>query len=133
MLAQDEYVKNASVLQEYAIFVIVAAGELVGVCELLEIDWINSSCKIHMYFENRANNTPKYGSKALNALLNHLFNDLGLWKVWTEVRLDDVVMTTLYKSYGFTQEVRKRNHAFVGGSYKTVVELGILEVEFNPV
>jgi RimJ/RimL family protein N-acetyltransferase len=132
VLEQERKLKESSLRSDYFIYVIVGGGENRGVCEVLDVDWVNSSCKLHLYLEDRARNVPKFGSKVLNAVLNYLFNSLGLWKVWAEVELDDVVMMSLYKSYGFTQEVRKRNHAYTEGSYKTVVELGMLEIEFEP-
>ena len=132
VLEQERKLAESSRRDDYLIYTVVGGESKRGVCEVLDIDWVNSSCRLHLHFEDRAENVPQYGKKTLNAILNYLFNSLGLYKVSVEAVLDDVVMLSLYKAYGFTQEVRKRSHFYSRGSYRTTLEMGMLEHEFTP-
>jgi diamine N-acetyltransferase len=129
---QDNLLLENSRLMNYYCYMIMGGNSKRGICEILEVDWVNSNCKLHLHFEDRAELVPRYGTRTLNAIGNYIFNSLGLYKIGVEVNLDDVVMSSLYKSYGFVQEVRKRSHFYSQGTYHTVLELGLLEHEFAP-
>lgn len=131
ILEQQRKVNELHKRIDYNLFIICSSSGRHGVSEVMDIDWVHRTCIINMYFEDRAEKVPVYGEKALHALLSYIFNTLGLNKVSVNVQLDDVVMSSLYKSFGFVQELRKRSHYFSNGQYKTILELSMLSEEFR--
>lgn len=103
----------------------------VGVCEIFAIDWINRTCFINIYLEDKSNVLGIHGFKVIYLALNYVFNRIGLYKVSTDILLEDNLSISLYKQFEFKTEVTKRRHAFVKGKYKTVLEMSILKHEFD--
>jgi len=103
----------------------------VGVCELLNIDHINKTCFLHLYLEDQKKTLGIYGFKIIQMILNYTFHRLGLYKVSVDVAIDNNIDISLYKQLSFKNEVRKRNHIFSNGSFKTIIEMSILRHEFE--
>lgn len=103
----------------------------VGVCELLNIDWMNRTCLLNLHLEDKANVVGVHGYTVLQLVLEYAFKRLGLYKISIDILLEDSISTALFKQLGFKIEVRKRKHAFIGGEYKTVLEMSLLKHEFE--
>jgi diamine N-acetyltransferase len=131
MFEQQRKLAESCRKNDYFIFVAQNGQNRHGVCEIMDIDWVHKNCLINIFIEDRAEKSPIHGKKILNALVTYIFDTLGLNKISTNILLDDVVMMTLFKSFGFQQEVRKRQHMFLNGSYKTVIEMAILANDFR--
>jgi len=133
VLEQEEGVDALHKQEDYFVFLVCApdSKSKMGVCELYDISWIHKTCKLHLWLADRAEWIPVYGNKALNIALTYAFNTLGLNKVTADISNDDIIMSSLYKKHGFSQEVRKRNHFFSKGKYLSVIELSILADEFE--
>lgn len=130
---QTEFVETSGESPDHFLFVVEREKTTIGVCEIKVADRISRSCRLHLYFEDRAETVPHSGESTLNAILMYVFDTLGMHRVSVDVVIDDVVMVSLYKKFGFRQEVRKRQHYYSDGSYKTVIEMGFLEDEFEVV
>jgi len=117
----------------YILFIVCGPNSKsrIGLCEIYDIDWIHRSCKLHFWLSDRAEMVPIYGKESLNIATSYIFNTLGLNKISSDIVSEDVVMIDLFKKHKFLQEVRKRNHLFYRGGYQTVIEMGLLNKEFE--
>ena len=128
---QKEIVNSSGENKDFYSFVIVHSSSPKGLCEIYDLDWVNRSCKVNLYFEDRAESVTECGDSAILAVLWFTYDTLGMNKVSSDVLSDDVVMSGLYKKHNFKSEVRKRQHSFSKGQYKTVIEMGLLKEEFE--
>lgn len=102
----------------------------IGFCQILNIDSYNKRCELRLYIDN-ITALSKYGVKYLFLLINYIFNRLSLSKIVVNLDIDDSLYIALFKHLGFKNEVRKRQHIFEDGKYKTILELGLLKHEFR--
>jgi len=72
-----------------------------------------------------------YGTDAMIAFLDYLFNELGLHRVYLRVESYNPRALKCYEKCGFTQEGILRHHVFTRGEYHDDLMLGILRDEFN--
>ena len=72
-----------------------------------------------------------YGTDAMIAFLDYLFNELGLHRVYLRLESYNTRALKCYEKCGFTQEGILRHHAFTRGQYHDEVMMGILRDEFN--
>lgn len=133
VVEQEQRLKELSEKESYQALMVYLKGTEwpVGICELIKIDWINRTCFINVYLEDKEKAVGIYGFKILKLVLEYIFKRLGLYKVSVDVLLEQNIETALYKQLSFKVEVRKRKHAFIAGSYKTVLEMSLLKHEFD--
>jgi RimJ/RimL family protein N-acetyltransferase len=60
------------------------------------------------------------------AMIDHVFRDLGLHKLWCEVLVENEAVWKLHESFGFRREARYRDHVWKAGRFHDVVGLGLL-------
>lgn len=132
---QKTYISEVASRKDYLAFTILLQGEgkpsHIGVCELYNIDQYSRTCYINLYLEDKPNILAVYGFNILQLVLQHIFKRMGLYKVSVDLLLEQNIELTLFKQLDFKIEVRKREHAFVSGEYKTVVELSLLKPQFE--
>ena len=72
-----------------------------------------------------------YGTDAIIAFLDYLFNELGLHRVYLHVQSHNTRASRCYKKCGFIQEGILRHNGFARGEYYDDLIMGILRDEFN--
>ena len=72
-----------------------------------------------------------YGTDAVMTLLNYLFNELQLHKVYLSTQSYNTRAQRCYEKCGFVREGVHRESAFVKGKYYDSLIMGILRREFN--
>ena len=72
-----------------------------------------------------------YGTDAIIAFLDYLFNELGLHRVYLHVQSYNTRASRCYEKCGFIQEGIFRHHSFTRGEYYDDLIMGILRDEFN--
>ena len=72
-----------------------------------------------------------YGTDAVMTLLNYLFNELQLHKVYLSTQSYNTRAQRCYEKCGFVREGAHRESAFVKGEYHDSLIMGILRREFN--
>jgi len=72
-----------------------------------------------------------YGTDAMIAFLDYLFNELGLHRVYLHVQSYNARALKSYQKCGFVQEGILRHHSFTRGEYYDDLVMGILRDEFN--
>ena len=132
---QKQYIEKAAVSNSrQTLTVFLDEGEnlsRVGICEIYNIDYHHKTSFLNLYIEDKKKVLPIHGFKVLNLVLEYIFYRLGLYKVSTELLLEQNLEQTLFKQHDFEIEVRKRKHAFVGGKYKTVLEYSLMKPQFE--
>lgn len=72
-----------------------------------------------------------YGTDAMIAFLDYLFNELGLHRVYLYLQSYNTRALKCYEKCGFTQEGILRQNSFTRGKYYDDLVMGILRDEFN--
>lgn len=72
-----------------------------------------------------------YGTDAVIAFLDYLFNELGLHRVYLRLQSYNARALKSYQKCGFTQEGILRHNTFTRGEYHDDLVMGILRDEFN--
>ncbi len=63
-------------------------------------------------------------------VLQHVFGEMGLNKLWCEVLIENEAVWRLHESFGFVREALFRRHVFKGGVFRDVVGLGLLAADW---
>lgn len=105
--------------------------ELIGVCYLLNIDYVNMSGEIHIMIGDNKSRGKGAGTFAMVEMIKHGFYDLNLRRIELEVLEDNNKAFHLYSKLGFVKEGIKREAVYKNGRYLNVFLMGLLKEEFN--
>ena len=109
--------------------------ELIGVCGLCYIDWVNRNADISIYIgtnEIYIDTAPEgYAWNSLDLMLEYGFNRVNLHKVWTEIYTFDTKKHELYKNYGLAVDGILRDNYFYGGQYQNSYIYSMLASEWR--
>ncbi|MCR5309397.1 MAG: GNAT family N-acetyltransferase [Bacilli bacterium] len=106
-------------------------NELVGVCYLLDINFVNRSAEIHIMIGDKNNRGRGAGTFAMVEMLKHGFFDLNLERIELEVLESNEKAYDLYKKLGFKKEGTKRHAVFKNGEFFNVFFMSLLREEFK--
>ena len=100
--------------------------ELIGLVELIEIDYIHRSCEFQIII------TPKHQGKGfaqtfINKALDYSFTILNLHKVYLQVATQNAKAIHLYQQAGFIEEGHLVQEFFINGHYQDVKRMYILQ------
>ena len=107
------------------VFVIEAGGEVVGTCNLRDIDPVNRRAEVGISLSRGASGKG-YGSDSIRVLLRLAFRDLNLHKVCLDTLASNEPALRAYRACGFVEEGRLRQHEWFEGRYDDLVMMGIL-------
>lgn len=117
-------------IQMYAILTsLEGRDELVGVCGLTSIDWLNRRAEFSLYLR------PDYhgkglGGEALKLLLAHGFDNLGLNQIWGESFAGNRAIKT-FEALGFKKDGTRRAFYFKDGAFHDAHLYSILREEWD--
>lgn len=107
-------------------------NEIVGVCGLTYIDWINRHADVHIYTGKDSKWVDnKYCPPALDAIVRYGFYTLNLNKLWAEVYEIDKLKLKFFSEHSFKMDACLRQHYFYEGEYYNSHILSILRGEFE--
>ena len=103
--------KNNDAIRMFA----VLYGEIVGVCGLTSIDWVNRRAEFSLYIgsEHQRNG---YAKAALTALFDHGFKNLNLDLIWGE-SFDGNPAMAMFDKMGMTRDGIRRQFYYRDGKY----------------
>ncbi len=107
----------------------IASGELIGSCQLLNIDLRHSTAELQIRIGVSAQRNKGYGTEAVRLLLAHAFRDIGVVRVQLQVFAGNLRAIRAYEKAGFRQEGTLRSAAYVDGERRDLVMMGILREE----
>ena len=105
-------------------------GAPVGLANLADIDLAARRCAWAYYLADPVTRGRGVGAAVEYIVLRHVFETLGLNKLWCEVLLENEAVWRLHESFGFVREARLRQHVFKGGRFQDVVGLGLLATDW---
>jgi UDP-4-amino-4,6-dideoxy-N-acetyl-beta-L-altrosamine N-acetyltransferase len=116
--------------QDRRYWIIEAEGAPVGLANLARIDRTARRCDWAYYLGEPATRGQGLGAQIEYVVLRHVFETLGLNKLWCEVLVANDAVWKLHQSFGFVREALLRDHVFKDGRFQDVVGLGMLRSEW---
>jgi len=107
-------------------WVIEAAGNPVGLANLYDIAPEHGRCAWAYYLADPSTRGQGIGAFVEYWVIEHVFGDLGLSKLWCEVLVDNEAVWKLHEGFGFRREALFREHVRKHGAPADVVGLGLL-------
>jgi RimJ/RimL family protein N-acetyltransferase len=126
LLAGAEAGEEVLLVQNGAVVGRLTGGAPVGLANLARIDPASRRCEWAYYLAEASTRGRGLGSRIEYIVLRHVFETLGLNKLWCEVLLENEGVWKLHESFGFVREALYRQHVFKGGRFQDVVGLGML-------
>jgi len=105
-------------------------GAPVGMANLSGIDPVRRRCEWAYYLGEASIRGRGVGAAVEFVMLEHVFADLGLHKLWCEVLIENEPVWKLHESFGFVREALYRDHVWKAGRFQDVVGLGLLETDW---
>ena len=102
----------------------------VGLANLYDIDRRNGRCAWAYYLAEPAVRGKGIGGYVEYLVLDEVFGDLGLRKLWCEVLASNTAVVRMHQKFGFQQEARLRRHVLKNGEMEDVIGLGLLAEEW---
>lgn len=125
----EEYLKKP----DEVIFAIEVDGKLIGSCSLYHLDATARSCELGIVIGDRGYWGRGYGREAVRLLVDYAFRHRNLHKVRLNVTADNERAIRSYRSCGFVEDGRLRDHVWVDGRYKDMIEMSLLRPEWRGV
>ena len=122
----ERWFKGALAAEDRRYWIIELDGEPVGMANLAGIDSGRRRCEWAYYLAEPSVRGRGVGAVVEFMVIDHVFRDLGLNKLWCEVLIDNEAVWKLHLSFGFEREALFRDHVWKAGRFQDVVGLGLL-------
>ena len=121
----DKHIQN----QNERRFIVEHNGEMVGLVEIVEIDYIHRRAEFQIIIA--PNHQRKgYATEATKLAMNYAFNVLNLYKLYLIVDCKNEPALKIYKKLGFKEEGILKKEFFVNGEYRDVYRMAIFQTEY---
>lgn len=107
-------------------WIIELDGQPVGMANLTGINLDRRRCEWAYYLAEPEVRGRGVGAAVEFAVIDHVFNELDLHKLWCEVLLANEAVWKLHLSFGFQREAHYRDHVWKSGRFQDVLGLGLL-------
>ena len=107
-----------------------ADDRLLGKAMIRRIEWTNGNCDIRLGIGSLEDQRKGYGTQALKMLLRFTFAELNLFRVTANVAEYNDGAVALFKKFGFTEEVRRRQSLERDGRRWDLLVFGLLKDEW---
>jgi RimJ/RimL family protein N-acetyltransferase len=112
-------------------FAIDADDKFIGHCALFRFDDVARTCELGITIGDKSYWGRGYGRDAISVLLDYAFRLRNLHRVFLSVNGNNERAIRAYRASGFTEEGRLRAHVWTQGRYEDLVQMGILDEEWN--
>jgi RimJ/RimL family protein N-acetyltransferase len=126
----ERFTKSLTEPGEGASFVIEADGEVLGRCDIFDFDPLARNAEVGIALRAAARGQG-YGTDALRVLVRYAFERRNLHRVYLGAIASNVGALASYRKVGFVEEGRRREHAWVRGSYQDEIVMGLLRSDWN--
>ena len=127
----DRWFEGALTATDRRYWIIEMDGMPVGLANLTRIDPAAQRCEWAYYLGEPSTRGRGLGSRIEYIVLRHVFETLGLNKLWCEVLAGNDAVWKLHRSFGFVREALYRQHVFKDGRFQDVVGLGMLRSDWQ--
>lgn len=124
---------SAPTRQDRRYWIIEMDGAPVGLANLADIDRTQGRCVWAYYLAEPSVRGRGLGGWVEYAVLQHVFETLGLHKLWCEVFVENETAWKSHLVHGFQIEARFRDHVQKGGVWREVLGLGLLADDWRRV
>jgi diamine N-acetyltransferase len=111
-------------------FVIEADGAVIGRCDLFEFAELARNAEVGLALRASARGQG-YGTDALRVLVRFAFERRNLHRVYLTAIASNLAGLACYRKVGFVEEGRRRESAWVRGSYVDELEMGLLRADWT--
>lgn len=129
----DRWFAGAMANKTRRYWVIELDGAPVGLVNLAEISPEHRKCVWAYYLADPSTRGKGVGAFVEFKMLDHVFGELGLNKLWCEVLIANEGVWKLHESFGFRREALYRAHVWKNGQPQDVVGLGLLAEDWAQV
>ncbi|HEY5009389.1 MAG TPA: UDP-4-amino-4,6-dideoxy-N-acetyl-beta-L-altrosamine N-acetyltransferase [Caulobacteraceae bacterium] len=129
LISADEHARwfeSALAARDRRYWIIELDGAPVGMVNLAGIDLVRRRSEWAYYLAEPSTRGRGVGAVVEFMVIDHVFKDLGLNKLWCEVLVDNEAVWKLHESFGFRREALYRDHVWKAGRLQDVVGLGLL-------
>lgn len=112
-------------------WIIQVDGTDVGLVSINDIDERNSRCTWAFYVASPAARGRGVGSFVEYSVLSHVFDEMGMHRLWCEVLGFNEPVVEMHRKFGFRDEGRLRQHRLKGDTWHDVVVMGMLRSEWE--
>jgi UDP-4-amino-4,6-dideoxy-N-acetyl-beta-L-altrosamine N-acetyltransferase len=124
------WLRRALSMQDRRFWIIALDDAPVGLVNLANIDEAAKKCDWAYYLGDPSTRRRGVGAQVEYIVLQHVFGEMGLNKLWCEVLIENEAVWRLHESFGFVREALLRRHVFKGGVFRDVVGLGLLAADW---
>src|SRR5215813_5843533 len=121
----EDWMRSLSGRKDLALFAIRVGDDLVGSCQLFDIDPVHRSAELQIRIGKSTARARGYGTDAVKTLLRFAKEDLGLHTVWLRVFHNNPAAIRCYEKAGMGVCGKLREAAFVGGNWLDIVVMHI--------
>lgn len=108
-------------------------NEIVGLVSLVSIDYMNQSAEFHIMIGEKNNQGKGIGTFAVNAMLQHAFQNMNMQRIELNVLEDNQRAIHLYEKVGFVKEGIKRRAKYKNGKFVNMLNYSILKDEYRTI
>lgn len=112
-------------------WIIEVDGDPVGLANLADIDTTHGRCAWAYYLASPKVRGLGVGSFVEFQVIEHVFGDMALNKLWCEVLVSNEAVWRLHELHGFRREALYREHVMKNGRRADVVGLGLLAADWG--
>lgn len=98
---------------------------LVGVCKLYNISWVHRNGEIAIRI-GKDYQGKGYGVKTIKQLIDISFTDFNLHRLYAYIHEDNLASINAFKSAGMEFESKMKDAVYVGGKYKNLIVMSII-------
>lgn len=108
------------------IFTIEVGGKPVGQVGLININILDKNASLYIMIGEKDFWSKGVGSKALEYILDHGFNQIKLHKIWLDVHENNTTAIKLYEKFGFVQEGVFKDQILCENSFEDEIRMAKL-------
>ena len=105
-------------------------GKPIGFTGLVGINPVHGTAECYCVIGEKEYWGKGIGTEAHLLLFDWGFRNLGLYKIWADIRADNIAIIKVIEKLGFKIEGRLREEKNIGGKRVDVVRIGLLRDEF---
>ena len=106
-------------------------NEVIGLTAILNIDWKNRKAELSMLIGNKKMWGKGYGRESVRTMLNHIFNNMGMNKVYGRIIDYNQAALKMDLGAGYSQEGYIKEDILIQGEFHDRYLIGITKAEFN--
>ena len=107
-------------------------GSLIGRIDFNDRDPVDRTAELSVMLGATSGRGKGYGTDAFHTLIDHLFNDRQVERLWLSVLPFNQPAIALYEKLGFNHEGRLRSTVWIDGGWHDLLLMGMLKSEYRP-